>query len=110
MRDDMSSKMDEMKDKMKKDKDDDEDEDKPVKAGYRPLYGSMGLTTFFYLLFLFPLAILGMMFLSPMFVILLIVCIVLFVVGAVFIEKEHRDPRVPDHEWQKEVEEEAKED
>ena len=53
-----------------------------------------GMTTFFYLLFLFPLAILGMMFLSPMFVILLIVCIVLFVAGAIFIEKEQKDPKV----------------
>ena len=31
---------------MKKDKDDDEDGDKPVKAGYRPLYGSMGMSSF----------------------------------------------------------------
>jgi len=82
-----------------------EEEPKPVTAGYRPLWGQHGLLALFWTLITFPLGFLGLFLLSPMFILVIILSLGLFVGGVVMIELEQRDPRVPDHEWQKAKEE-----
>jgi len=77
------------------------EEVKPITAGYRPLWGQNGLLALFWTLITFPLGILGLFFLSPLFILVIILSIGLFVGGVTMIELEQRDPRVPDKEWQK---------
>ena len=50
-----------------------------------------------------------MVLLSPVFIIIIFVCVGMFFGGCVMLELEHRDPQVPDHEWQK-IEEPKKEE
>jgi len=78
-----------------------EEEQKPVTAGYRPLWGQHGLLALFWTLITFPLGVLGLLLLSPMFILVIVLSLGLFVGGVVMIELEQREPRVPDHEWQK---------
>lgn len=85
------------------------EEEKPITAGYRPLWGRSGMLSLFYAAILFPLGLIGLFLLSPMFIFLLILCFGLFVAGATMVELEQREPRVPDHEWQK-VAEDPKEE
>ena len=71
-----------------------EEEQKPITAGYRPLWGQHGLLALFWTLITFPLGFLGLLLLSPMFILVIILSLGLFVGGAVMIELEQRDPRV----------------
>lgn len=71
-----------------------EEEQKPITAGYRPLWGQHGLLAMFWTLITFPLGFLGLLLLSPMFILVIILSLGLFVGGAVMIELEQRDPRV----------------
>jgi len=75
-------------------------EEKKITAGYRPLWGPMGMVTFFYTLVLFPLGVIGLLLFSPIFILLLAVCVGMFAGGCVMTELEHRDPQVPEHPWQ----------
>lgn len=70
------------------------EEVKPITAGYRPLWGQNGLLALFWTLITFPLGILGLFFLSPLFILVIILSIGLFVGGVTMIELEQRDPRV----------------
>lgn len=70
------------------------EEVKPITAGYRPLWGRHGMLALFYTLITFPLGFLGLLLLSPMFILVIILSIGMFVGGAVMIELEQRDPRV----------------
>jgi len=72
----------------------------PPKAGYRPMWGNYGMITFFWTLILFPLGVIGLLLFSPVFILLLLVCAAMFAGGAVMTELEHRDPTVPEHQWQ----------
>ena len=71
-----------------------EEEQKPITAGYRPLWGQHGLLALFWTLITFPLGFLGLLLLSPMFVLVIILSLGLFVGGVVMIELEQREPRV----------------
>ncbi|KAL5263512.1 hypothetical protein ACHWQZ_G008770 [Mnemiopsis leidyi] len=71
-----------------------EEEQKPITAGYRPLWGQHGLLAMFWTLITFPLGFLGLLLLSPMFILVIILSLGLFVGGAVMIELEQRDPRI----------------
>lgn len=77
------------------------EEEKPITAGYRPMWGPMGMVTFFYTLVLFPLGVIGLLLFSPVFILLLVVCLGMFAGGCVMTEMEQRDPQVPEHPWQK---------
>jgi len=87
---------------------DQEEAPKPITAGYRPLWGQHGLLALFWTLITFPLGFLGLFLLSPMFILVIILSLGLFVGGVVMIELEQRDPRVPDHEWQMKAKDDPK--
>lgn len=71
-----------------------EEEEKPVTAGYRPLWGRHGLLALFWTLITFPLGLLGLLLVSPLFSLVLLLSLGLFLGGIVMIELEQRDPRV----------------
>ena len=75
-------------------KDGGEEAQKPITAGYRPLWGQHGLLALFWTLVTFPLGLLGFLLLSPMFVLVIVLSLGLFLGGVVMIELEQRDPRV----------------
>lgn len=77
-----------------------EEEEKPITAGYRPFWGRYGMWTLFYTLFLFPLGVVGWFLIAPIFFLLMMLCVGMFIGGVVMVELEHREPKVPDHEWQ----------
>jgi hypothetical protein len=89
------------------------EEEKAITAGYRPFWGTHGMWTLFTTLFMFPLGVVGWFLIAPVFFLLMMLCIVMFVGGVVMVELEHRDPKVPDHDWQeqyKKKKEEPKEE
>ena len=75
-------------------KKEDEEPKGPPAAGYRGMWGDNGMMALFWAMITFPLGFVGLLLLSPSFIFILLLSIVLFVTGVVLIEMEQREPEV----------------